>query len=156
MIGDPAASYLKPLAKLPEDTNITVTKDRERLRELAPKADVLFNAEFFDPSLLFEVFPLAKKAQWVHAISAGVERILANPEIRASPIPLTNARGVFRLSLGEWIIGSMIFFAYEFRRLERSKLACKWEPFDHENLYEKTLGIVGHVFLESLKQLQQK
>lgn len=38
----------------------------------------------------------------------------------------------------------MIFFAYEFRRLERSKAAGKWEPFDHENLYEKTLGIVGY------------
>lgn len=97
MIGDPAASYLKPLAGLPEDTNITVTKDRDRLRELAPSAEVLFNAEFFDPTLFFEVFPLAKRAQWVHAISAGVERILANPDVRASSIPLTNARGVFRL-----------------------------------------------------------
>src|SRR5581483_11785894 len=52
VIGDPAATYLKPLSAMPEDVRIVVTRDRDRLRELAPEADVLFNAEFFDASFL--------------------------------------------------------------------------------------------------------
>ena len=144
VIGDPAASFLKPLAALPSDVHVIVSKDRDKLRAAAPEADVIFNAEFFDGSFLAEILPIAKKLKWIHAISAGVERLAAIPEVRATHVPLTNARGVFREPLGEWIVGMMIFFAYEFRRVMNSQAAGKWEPFDHENLYGRTLGIVGY------------
>ncbi len=144
VIGDPAASFLKPLATLPDDVNVIVSKDREKLRAAAPEADVIFNAEFFDGSLLAGILPLAKKLKWIHAISAGVDKLTAIPEVRDCPVPMTNARGVFREPLGEWIVGMMIFFAYEFRRVMKSQAAGKWEPFDHENLYGRTLGIIGY------------
>src|SRR5579864_5406549 len=66
----------------PEDVRMVVTRDPDQLRELAPQADVLFNAEFFDAKPLLATFPLATRARWVHAISAGVERLIAVPEIR--------------------------------------------------------------------------
>jgi phosphoglycerate dehydrogenase-like enzyme len=142
VIGDPAANFLKPLAKLPSETNIFVSLDRDRLRESAADADVMLNANFVDPTYLIETFPHAKRLRWLHALMAGVDKILS-PEIVASSVPMTNGRGLFRRALAEWTIGAMVYFSYEFRRLIRNQIAGKWESFDHATLFGKTLGIVG-------------
>lgn len=143
VIGDPAAAYLKPLAELPPETNIIVSKDREKLREAAADADVILNGDFQDPTLLTGTFPHATKVRWVHALMAGVDKVLS-PEIVASDVPMTNGRGLFRRALGEWTVGAMLYFAYEYRRLIRNQEAGKWEGFDHPTLFGRTLGIVGY------------
>jgi phosphoglycerate dehydrogenase-like enzyme len=143
VIGDPAAGYLKPLAALPPETRIIVSRDRARLREAAPEADVILNGDFLDPTLLTETFPHATRVRWVHALMAGVDKTLS-PEIVASDVPMTNGRGLFRRALAEWTVGAMVYFAYEFRRLVRNQEAGRWESFDHPTLYGRTLGIVGY------------
>src|SRR5260370_31397066 len=112
VISDPTAYYLKLLDALPAETNVIVSNDAARLRETAPSADVLLNAEFRDPSLLLATFPHARKLQWVHSVSAGVEHILS-PEIVASPVPLTNRRGVFKRPLGVSAAAAILHFAYD-------------------------------------------
>src|SRR5271168_3990219 len=139
---DPAESYLKPLERLPSDTRVVVTSDRARLREVAPEADVLLNADFRDPTPFLEAFPLAKRVRWIHVLPAGVEKSLS-PEIIASPVPMSNGRDLFSKPLAEWVIGSMIYFAYDFPRLMRNQQLHKWEPFDREPLFGQTIGIVG-------------
>jgi phosphoglycerate dehydrogenase-like enzyme len=140
---DPASSYLKPLDKLPDDTNIIVSSDRERVFAAVRDADILLNADFRDPSLFLETFPLAKRIRWAHVCSAGVEGVLS-AEIRASTIPLTNGRGVFARPLGEWAIGAMIFFAYQFRRIVKNQQMKLWQRYDHEELHGRTVLIVGY------------
>jgi phosphoglycerate dehydrogenase-like enzyme len=142
VISDPTAYYLKLLDSLPPETNVIVSNDAARLRDAAPNADVLLNAEFRDPALLLATFPHTRKLQWVHSVSAGVEHILS-PEIVASPVPLTNGRGVFKRPLGEWAVATMLHFAYDLRRMLRSQARGEWDVFDTDELYGKTLGIVG-------------
>src|SRR5216684_8405172 len=103
---DPSAAYLTALDGLPSETRIIVSNDLARLRDAAPEADVILNGDFRDPSLLLQTFPHARNVRWVHALSAGVESILS-PEILASPVPLTNGRGVFRTPLAEWVVAAM-------------------------------------------------
>jgi phosphoglycerate dehydrogenase-like enzyme len=143
VVSDPSAAYLKLLEKLPPDTHVIVSNDPARLREAAPQADVVLNAEFRDPALFLEAFPHATRARWMHSVSAGVEHILT-PEIIRSPAPLTNGRGVFRWPLGEWAVAAMLYFAYDLRRMIRSQEAQIWEAFDTEELHGATLGIVGY------------
>jgi phosphoglycerate dehydrogenase-like enzyme len=143
VIGDPAAGYLKPLAALPAETHVIVTRDRARLLEAAPAADVILNADFLDPTLLIQTFPHATRVRWVHSLMAGIDKVLS-PEIVASNVLMTNGRGLFRRALGEWTIGAMVYFAYDFRRLVRAQEAGRWESFDHPTLFGKTLGIVGY------------
>jgi phosphoglycerate dehydrogenase-like enzyme len=143
VISDPTAYYLKHLDRLPDETHVIVSNDLHRLREVAVEADVLLNAEFRDPALLLATFPLATRVQWVHSVSAGVEHILS-PEIVGSPVPLTNGRGVFKRPLGEWAVAAMLHFAYDLRRMQRSQERGEWDVFDTEELYGKTLGIVGY------------
>jgi len=140
---DPASTYLKPLEKLPGDTNIIVSSDRDRLFAAAPQADVLLNGDFRDPSAFLEAFPKATHMRWAHVLGAGVESVLS-PEIRESAVPLTNGRGVFARPLGEWALGAMLFFAYHFRRILKNQEKHYWERLENEELHGRTLAIVGH------------
>ncbi len=140
---DPASSYLKPLEKLPSDANVIISSDRDRVLEAAPQADVILQADFASPKLFLEAFSKASKMRWAHVCSAGVESVLTE-HVRNSSIPLTNGRGVFARPLGEWVIGAMVYFAYEFRRIIKNQQACRWERYDHEELYGRTVLIVGY------------
>jgi len=141
--GDPEAPYLKGLDQLPSGVRTIVSDDPRKIAEFAPEADVILNGEFKDPSLFQNAFALATRVQWVHALSAGVEHILS-PEIIASPVPLTNGRGVFRRPLAEWAVSAMLHFQYDHRRLIRQQEAGVWEAFDIEELHGTTIGIVGY------------
>ena len=79
----------------------------------------------------------------MHTLSAGVEHVLF-PEIVHSPVPLTNGRGVFRRSLGEFVIAATLFFAKDMRRLVHNQEAGVWQQFDVEELHGRTMGIVGY------------
>jgi phosphoglycerate dehydrogenase-like enzyme len=141
--GDPKAPYLKELDQLSSKARIFVSDDLTKIAELAPEADVILNGEFKDPQLFQNAFRLAARVRWVHVLSAGVEHILS-PEIIASPVPLTNGRGVFRRPLAEWAISAMLHFQYDHRRLIRQQDAGIWEAFDIDELHGTTIGIVGY------------
>jgi phosphoglycerate dehydrogenase-like enzyme len=141
--GDPEAPYLKGLGQLPSGVRTFVSDDPAKIARFAPEADIILNGEFKDPSLFQNAFALATRVRWVHALSAGVEHILS-PEIIASPVPLTNGRGVFRRPLAEWAVSAMLHFQYDHRRLIRQQEAGVWEAFDIEELHGTTIGIVGY------------
>ncbi len=133
---------MKLLDRLDPDTVVLVADDVETVRRHAPDADVLVYGAS-NALLLAEALPLARRASWVHSIWTGVEKLMS-PQLVASPVVLTNARGVFRRPLGEWTVGVMLHFSYDLRRVIRQQEAGLWEPFEAQELHGKTLGIVGY------------
>jgi phosphoglycerate dehydrogenase-like enzyme len=79
----------------------------------------------------------------VHSRSAGLDGVLF-PELATSPVPLTNARGVFSEILGEFAIGAIFFFAKDLRRMVRSQMAGIWDEFDTVEIRGQSVGIVGY------------
>jgi phosphoglycerate dehydrogenase-like enzyme len=142
VLADPSASWLKLLGTLGSDVNVMVSNDPARVRELAPQADVIVNGTS-NPPLLSAAIPPAARAKWIHSLWTGVDNVLC-PEVLASPLPLTNGRGVFRRPLAEWTIGAMLYFAYRMRRMIRQQQAGVWEAFTTEEIQGKTLGIIGY------------
>jgi phosphoglycerate dehydrogenase-like enzyme len=142
VISKPNAKHLSLLEKLSDTTTITVGNSLEAFNDAAPEADVILNGMNAGETLAL-IFPLAKKVQWVHSLSAGVENAL-NPDLIASPVPVTNGRGVFRESLGEFAIASILFFAKDLRRMVRNQEREHWEQFDVEMITGRTLGIIGY------------
>src|SRR6476661_3985571 len=134
VLADPAASWLKLLGTLGPDVTVLVSNDAARVREYAPQADVIVNGTSNPP---------AARARCIHSLWTGVDNVLC-PEILASPLPLTNGRGVFHRPLAEWTIGAMLYFAYNMRRMIRQQQAGVWEAFTTEEIQGKTLGIVGY------------
>ncbi len=142
VLADPSASWLKLLANLGPEVSLIVSNDPAKVREFAPQADVIVNGTS-NPPLLSAAIPPAHRAKWIHSLWTGVDNVLC-PEILASPLPLTNGRGVFRRPLAEWTIGAMLYFAYNMRRMVRQQQAAVWEAFTTDEIQGKTLGIVGY------------
>lgn len=83
------------------------------------------------------------KLRWIHSRSAGLDNIWF-PELVDSAIILTNGRGVFSASLGEFVLAAILYFAKDLRRMIRNQMAGRWEPFDVEEIAAQTVGIVGY------------
>jgi phosphoglycerate dehydrogenase-like enzyme len=95
------------------------------------------------PELLHGALASCPDVRWIHSRAAGVDNLLF-PEIVNSEVLLTNGSGVFSASLGEFVLGGILYFAKDFRRMIRKQLAERWEPFDVEEIDGQTVGIVGY------------
>jgi phosphoglycerate dehydrogenase-like enzyme len=142
VISSPHYPFLRFLDRLPQPVTVHTGNDIEFLKQHAPEADVILNG-FHDGSALRAILPLATRVKWIHALSAGVEKVLS-PELIASPVPLTNGRGVFGPALAEFAIAAMLYFSKDLRRLIRQQEAARWEQFDVAFLRDQTLGVVGY------------
>lgn len=131
-----------------------------RLRELGPGVTLKFADKASDlaPELasarvLFQwagnreelkrVLAGAPHLEWIHGRYAGLDAILC-PELIESPVPLTNGRGSFSQSLGEFVMCGALYFAKDLTRMLRSKAERRWDTFDVLELSAQTMGIVGH------------
>jgi phosphoglycerate dehydrogenase-like enzyme len=108
----------------------------------APDATVIFNWSLMG-DLQREVFRMCPKVEWVHSRSAGLDGLLF-PELVESRVRLTNGRGVYSESLGEFVVGAILYFAKDLRRMIRNQAAGAWEPFDIVEVSGQTVGIVGY------------
>ncbi len=129
------------LSRLPDETHIVAGDRPEAFVSAAADADVILSW-FQGRELLQEVFRMAPQARWIHSSSVGLDTLLF-PELIASPVILTNARGPYSASLGEFAIAAMLFFAKDLRRMVRSQGAGHWDPFDVEMLEGKVAGLLG-------------
>lgn len=121
---------------------IIVGNSAEAFEQAAVRATVLFN--WSGPLALFKkVFAMCPNLLWVHSRSVGLERTLF-PELVESAVPLTNGVGVFSASLGEFVLGAILYFAKDFRRMIRNQMAGTWEAFDVLWASGQTVGIIGY------------
>jgi len=142
VLSNPAEPQLAMLEELPPATTVTVGNAAEAFTRAAPEADVLFNWSG-SGMLLREVFTMCPGLIWVHSRAAGLDGQLF-PELVQGPVTLTNGSGVFSQSLGEFVLGAILYFAKDFRRMVRSQQAGVWDPFDVVEVSGQTVGIVGY------------
>lgn len=142
ILENPLARHLRLLEGVGGEVRM-VTSDRfEGVEEALPEADALL-CGLGKGDLLRRALPGAARLRWVHVLSAGVESLMF-PELVECPAALTNARGVFRRSLAEFVIGAALFYSKDFRRMVRSQEEGRWDQFDVEELEGKVMGIVGY------------
>lgn len=139
---NPAMKSLALLEALPDDVNLTVTLDEAAVAAKAPGADVLvLNTD--DQRLIGLAVSQGVRLKWIHSLMAGVEKKLTS-EIRQSAVPLTNARGVYAESLGEFVLTACLYFAKDIRRLRRQQAEHRWEQFEMNVVAGKTMVILGY------------
>jgi phosphoglycerate dehydrogenase-like enzyme len=93
--------------------------------------------------MLREAFLQCERLRWVHSRWAGLDNLLF-PELVNSDVILTNGKGVFSPSLGEFALTAILYFAKDIPRMRRNQSARNWDPFDVEMIAGKALGIVGY------------
>ncbi|HKJ09064.1 MAG TPA: D-2-hydroxyacid dehydrogenase [Gammaproteobacteria bacterium] len=121
--------------------HIVHTSDRQGLLDAIADADVLLVTDF-RTSLLQEAWPRAKKVQWVHATSAGVDAILF-PALTESAVPVTNARGIFDNAIAEYVLGLILSFAKDFMGTFALQRERRWRHRDTERIQGRRALVVG-------------
>jgi phosphoglycerate dehydrogenase-like enzyme len=118
--------------------------DRETIRRLLPDADAAFT-----PFVDRDVFPSASRLRWVQSPAAGVGSLMF-PELRASPVVITSARGIRARAIAEHILGVTIALARKLPVAIRAQVAHRWAQDDLEGagvdvrtLEGQRMGIVG-------------
>ena len=142
VLGRPSESLLARLEAAATDLEIVVGETADDFLAAAPRATVAL-CWSSSKDLLREVLLKSPKLRWVHIMSAGVNH-LVSPELLHSRALVTNGRGIFSGSLGEWVVGAILYFAKDFRRLIRSQSEGRWDPFDVVEVSGQTVGIVGY------------
>ncbi|NOZ08613.1 MAG: D-2-hydroxyacid dehydrogenase [FCB group bacterium] len=95
-----------------------------------------------------EIFQLASSGlRWIHFGAAGIEHSLF-PELLRSDVLITNARGIHKGPVSEYIIGAMLYFSKRFSDCENFKKDREWKQWEIAarmvQLRGKTLGIIGY------------
>jgi phosphoglycerate dehydrogenase-like enzyme len=136
-----ALRNLRPLRDLCE---ISVSNDEAELEKLAPAAEVILISGIDVKSVnLAQIWKYTRAVRWVHSLSAGVDKILF-PELAESKVPLTNARGVFKRSLAEFVVLGILFHFKKLRRLIDNQRGHKWDDFYVKLANERVMGVVGY------------
>ncbi len=143
VIAPPTARYLKMLERVSDDVEYRATHEPEEARAWAPEADLILTGVGANSVTAKAAIESAGKLQWLHSLSAGVDHLMAT-RLRESDIPVSNAKGAYSPSLGEYCVAAMLHFAKNLRRMVASQEAGRWDVFDVGMLAGKTLGILGY------------
>jgi phosphoglycerate dehydrogenase-like enzyme len=141
VLAEPSDPTLAVLEPPPAGVRFVVGDTLDVFRDADPP-DALFVCSV-GRRLVDPVLGMAPAVRWIHSRSAGVEHLMF-PAVVESPASLTNGRGVFSPSLGEFVMAAVLFFAKELRRMVRSQAARRWDPFDVDWVQGRTMGIVGY------------
>ncbi|GAA4832907.1 D-2-hydroxyacid dehydrogenase [Saccharopolyspora rosea] len=115
--------------------------DESELARALPGADVLFVWDFRSDAVA-DAFPTADALRWVHAASAGVDRLLF-PDLLASEVVLTNSRGIFDRAIAEYVLGTVLTFAKGLHTTLRLQDRKQWRHRETERIDGATALVVG-------------
>ena len=128
VLADPNEPQLAVLENLRADANIITGNSVEAFGPTARDATVILQWSG-SSALLRAIFEMCPNVRWVHSRAAGLDKTLF-PELIERPVPLTNGSGVFSPALAEFVLGAILYFAKDFRRMIRNQMAGVWEAFD--------------------------
>ena len=123
--------------------NVLEAWDRDAIRRLLPEADVAFT-----PFVDRDVFPSATRLRWVQSPAVGVGSLMF-PEVLASDVIITSARGIRARAIAEHVLGVTIALARHLPVAIRAQAARYWAQEELEGpaavrtLLGMRMGIIG-------------
>lgn len=113
------------ITAIASDADLVCAPDEERLQEVLPGAEILLGWDFQSRDMSNQ-WHRADSLKWIHWCGASVDRIMA-PELTASDIILTNARGIFDSVMAEYVLGYMLSELKLFRETWRLQQQKEWQ-----------------------------
>ncbi len=132
-----AKDYLDLLRpKFPEVVFHAATAEEE-VGNFIEEADALLTIRISD-----ELLKKAKKLQWIHALTTGVDYIVNLPSLRKDVI-ITSTRGIHGPQVSEMAFLLMLALNRNFPEVVRNQDRCVWERWPGKLLWKKKIGILG-------------
>jgi phosphoglycerate dehydrogenase-like enzyme len=126
------------------DVRFDSPADRAENDRLLPEADIVLGW-----GVRRSNFASARRLRWIQLTAAGVGSLLF-PELVASPVIVTNARGLHAVSMAEHTLGVMLMLARKLHLARDEQNRRVWaqnrqwlEPPGFDQLSGATLGLVG-------------
>lgn len=116
-----------------------IAADMDKAGEYIADADILVAWGWQD---IRQLYLAAPKLKWVHALSAGVEK-LTFPEIQVADTILTNSKGIHGIPVSEHVFSLMLAFTRGLNLFIRQQTAKEWKRMPTDEIHEKTIAIVG-------------
>jgi phosphoglycerate dehydrogenase-like enzyme len=113
------------ISAIASEVNLVCAPDEERLAEVLPGADILLGWNFQSRDMR-DLWHKTDDLKWIHWCGAAVDRVMS-PELRASDIILTNARGIFDNVMAEYMLGYMLSELKLFRETWRLQDEKRWQ-----------------------------
>ncbi len=123
--------------------NVLEAWDRDAIRRLLPEADIAFT-----PFVDRDVFPSATRLRWVQSPAVGVGSLMF-PDLLASDVVITSARGIRARAIAEHVLGVIIALARHLPVAIRAQAARYWAQEELEGpaavrtLQGMRMGIIG-------------
>lgn len=121
--------------------NLEVAASAADLGRVLGRADVVLVTDF-RTELLREAWPDDGSIRWVHATSAGVDKLMF-PELADSGAVVTNARGVFDPYIAEYVLGCVIAFAKGFLESLQHQRQQRWHYHETEPVRGRRMLVYG-------------
>lgn len=128
------------LGELSDQAELRFASTTTELLGALPGADVMLGWNF--RAGLQEAWESARDLRWIHWAGAGVDAAVF-PELAASEVQLTNARGVFDVPMAEWVLGMIICFAKEIPQSLEFQAQSEWRHRVTEMIAGKRALVVG-------------
>ena len=113
---------------LPEDrsgASYVFADDMAEVRASLPDCDIVFH--YGRPrEALRDAWALSRRLRWVHVGAVGVDWATF-PELIESEVVLTNSRGVFDMTMPEYLLALMLALAKDIPRTVRAQGERRWE-----------------------------
>jgi len=144
VVGKPNQAGDEAFEKLPSSANIVqYVTSMEEVDGIDTSANVLFVSEICTPNMMTKILQRMPQIDWIHSRWAGINHMLC-PELIENEIPVTNAKGAYSYSLGEFCLFGCLYFEKLAPRMLQQKKDHHWEKFMVGELKGKTLGIIGY------------
>jgi phosphoglycerate dehydrogenase-like enzyme len=113
------------LTAIAGEANLVCAPNAASLGEMLPDAEILLGWNFQSRDMQ-DQWHKANNLKWIHWCGAAVDRIMS-PELMASDIILTNARGIFDSVMAEYVLGYMLSELKLFRETVRLQDEKRWQ-----------------------------
>jgi phosphoglycerate dehydrogenase-like enzyme len=138
--GEKGIDVVPRIDELSGQAELRFASTAAELRNALPGAEVLLGWNF--RAGLQEVWGSASDLRWIHWAGAGVDAVVF-PELAASDVQLTNARGIFDVPMAEWVLGMIICFAKEIPQNLEFQARAEWKHRVTEMVAGKRALVVG-------------
>jgi len=125
---------------LEADAELTYT-DAAGLSDALRGADALLLWDYFSEAVR-DAWSSADSLRWIHVAAAGVDKLLF-PELVASDVVVTNARGIFDRAMAEFVLGSILAVAKDIHLSHDLQTARKWHRRETRLISSETALVVG-------------
>ena len=135
-------SHMEQIRAAAPEADIIVIKDSKKKTDekLARCADT----EIFFGTDIKEWIKSLPDLKWVQVAIAGVDWILADPDIAESDVAITNASGVHAIPVSEHVLAIMLSFCRNMNVHFKDQMNRKWRHLpEYRELSGSTMGVIG-------------